>query len=88
MGYTEYMDAITRFNDMGTFIIEKPKPDDHHIFSYEKEVREKIHDLLRYESIREKGYSDDHLATEIGLFVLHLNRETLNIMSPRRKTQQ
>lgn len=75
-----YLKAVETFNSKGTFticfpgdaVIDKVVP-------YTDEIYEKVNDLERYENIRKQGFSDDHLATEIGLFVLHLNQVTLNI---------
>lgn len=75
-----YLKAVETFNSKGTFticfpgdaVIDKVVP-------YTDEIYEKLNDLERYENIRKQGFSDDHLATEIGLFVLHLNQVTLNI---------
>ena len=75
-----YMNAIKTFNNKGSFIISEPT---HHIICklipYTNEVIEKTVDLERYENLRKKGYSDDHLATEIGLFVLHINQITKGV---------
>ena len=39
------------------------------------DFRGKIRDLEQYQAIRVLGYSDDHLAAEIGLLVLELNQQ-------------
>ena len=73
----EYLNAILAFNKKGSFTIYTPSEfviDK--LIPYTNQIVEKTHDLERYEQVREKGFSDDHLATEIGLFVLHLNQIT------------
>ena len=75
-----YLKVVETFNSKGTFticfpgdaVIDKVVP-------YTDEIYEKLSDLERYENVRKQGFSDDHLATEIGLFVLHLNQVTLNV---------
>ena len=77
----QYLQAIDDFNTMSDFKIIYPSENViHKLIKYTSEIHEKMKDLDIYESIRKRGYSDDHLATEIGLFVLHLNQQTLNVL--------
>ncbi len=71
-----YIDTIDIFNKISGFTISQPKNDDinNKLEPYTQKIQELIKDLKRYESIRSKGFSDDHLATEIGLFVMHINQ--------------
>ena len=75
-----YFNAILEFNKKGSFTICTPSEFViNKLIPYTNEVVEKTSDLERYEQVRKKGFSDDHLATEIGLFVLHLNQITKGI---------
>lgn len=77
----QYLQAIDDFNTMSDFKIIYPSEIViQKLIKYTSEIHEKMKDLDIYESIRKRGYSDDHLATEIGLFVLHLNQQTLNVL--------
>ena len=71
-----YLDTIDIFNKISGFRILQPKNDEikNKLEPYTRKIQELIKDLERYESIRSKGFSDDHLATEIGLFVMHINQ--------------
>ena len=76
----EYLNAILTFNNKGSFTICEPSEYIiKKLIPYTNEVIEKTADLERYEQVRKKGFSDDHLATEIGLFVLHINQITKGI---------
>ena len=74
-----YIDTVTRFNAINGFEIVLPKSDE----MYEKlvplylEIIERlIIENTLYEKVRNEGFSDDHLATEIGLMVYEINRNT------------
>tara|TARA_Y100000389_G_C17413522_1_gene492320 strand:- start:355 stop:624 length:270 start_codon:yes stop_codon:yes gene_type:complete len=71
-----YLNTIDIFNKISGFRILKPINDDitKKLEPYTCKIKELIKDLERYEYIRSKGFSDDHLATEIGLFVMHINQ--------------
>lgn len=72
----DYLNVVHTFNAYNGFKIVLPKHD--HVYdtlvSYTAELLDLIKDVDRYENIREQGFSDDHLATEIGLTVLHINK--------------
>tara|TARA_Y100000389_G_C17376350_1_gene471864 strand:- start:51 stop:302 length:252 start_codon:yes stop_codon:yes gene_type:complete len=79
----EFVTAATRFNSLSDFklVIQNP----HSVGKMERfteELLQMTKKLEEYVSIRERGYSDDHLATEIGQFVLHLNQVALNVDIP------
>lgn len=73
---SSYLDAIREFNKLSGFQLVIPENEDivTRLEPYVEKVRERIVDVQKYESIRKRGFSDDHLATEIGLFVMHLNQ--------------
>tara|TARA_Y100000389_G_scaffold198753_1_gene235830 strand:+ start:5078 stop:5332 length:255 start_codon:yes stop_codon:yes gene_type:complete len=72
----DYLDVVHTFNKYNGFKIVLPKHD--HVYDtlvpYTTELLNLIKDVDRYENIRKQGFSDDHLATEIGLTVLHINK--------------
>lgn len=72
----ELIEAIHDFNQMSGFVIADPSSvsEKARLDGLAPKVRAHIPALARYQAIRERGYSDDHLATEIGLFVIHINR--------------
>lgn len=73
---SSYLETIQRFNEKSGFQILEPENDliKQKLESYTYKIEQLIKDLEIYESIRSKGFSDDHLATEIGLFVMHINK--------------
>lgn len=79
------MNVIDEFNSKNRFQINTPpaKYLPMLLNEYEDEIKGKIRDLERYEGIRFRGYSEDHLASEIGSFVLELNK----IISQMNRTE-
>lgn len=76
----KYLNAIIAFNKKGPFTICTPSDfviDK--LIPYTNAITEKTNDLERYEDVRRKGIIDDHLATEINLFVLHINQLTKGV---------
>jgi len=74
-----YINTVNRFNTINGFEIVLPKSDE----MYEKLVPLYLEIIDRliientlYEKVRKKRFSDDHLATEIGLMVYEINRKT------------
>ena len=74
-----YINTVNRFNTINGFEIVLPKSDE----MYEKLVPLYLEIIDRliientlYEKVRKKRFSDDHLATEIGLMVYKINRKT------------
>ena len=82
----EYMEAVRMFNSYDSFIIHTPSSRNSYedLLQYTDAIKEHTDMLKRYIDIRKKGFSDDHLATEIGLFVLHLNQTLLGVR-PNKK---
>ena len=78
MSVSSYQKAVEEFNEISGFVITLPKIQRVYdkLIPFIADIKEKKIDLLRYEDIRKQGYSDDHLATQIGSFVLHLNQIT------------
>jgi hypothetical protein len=72
----DYLNVVHTFNAYNGFKIVLPKHD--HVYDtlvpYTAELLNLIKDVDRYENIRKQGFSDDHLATEIGLTVLQINK--------------
>lgn len=79
-----FLSLVEKFNSISNFrIIEPSTPDTlARVTPFVDKVSAVIKSLERYQSIRDKGYSDDHLATEIGLFVLHINQVINNVADP------
>lgn len=73
---TDLIEAIRDFNKMSGFVIMDPSnaSDPKRLEGLAQKVCAQIPALARYQATRERGYSDDHLATEIGLFVMHINQ--------------
>ena len=74
-----YIDAVTRFNAINGFEIKLPENDELYetlVPLYLDKILELIEENIRYQGIRNEGFSDDHLATEIGLMVYEINRKT------------
>jgi len=74
-----YIDAVKRFNAINGFEIKLPENDDMYeilVPLYFDKILELIEENIRYEAVRNEGFSDDHLATEIGLMVYEINRKT------------
>ena len=74
-----YIDAVKRFNTINGFEIKLPKNNELYetlVPLYLDTILELIEENIRYEGVRNEGYSDDHLATEIGLMVYEINRKT------------
>lgn len=74
-----YIDAVKRFNTINGFEIKLPDNDDKYeklVPLYLDKIFELIEENIRYQGIRNEGFSDDHLATEIGLMVYEINRKT------------
>ena len=80
----QFISLVEKFNSISNFrIIEPSTPDTlARVSPFADKVSAVIKSLERYQSIRNKGYSDDHLATEIGLFVLHINQVINNVADP------
>lgn len=78
----KYIHAVKKFNAFNGFEINLSDNTEiyPHLIQYTDEVVEHTKMLERYHAIREQGFSDDHLATEIGLFVLHLNKKTNQLL--------
>lgn len=76
MSTNDLNEAIRDFNRMSGFVIMDPSSasDPKRLEGLAPKVRAQIPALARYQTIRKRGYSDDHLATEIGLFVMHINQ--------------
>ena len=74
-----YIDAVKRFNTINGFEIKLPKNNDLYetlVPLYLDKISELIEENIRYEAVRNEGFSDDHLATEIGLMVYEINKKT------------
>ena len=74
-----YIDAVKRFNTINGFEIKLPDNADKYeklVPLYLDKIFELIEENIRYQDIRNEGFSDDHLATEIGLMVYEINRKT------------
>ena len=74
-----YIDAVKRFNTINGFEIKLPKNNELYetlVPLYLDTILELIEENIRYEGVRNEGYSDDHLATEIALMVYEINRKT------------
>ena len=74
-----YIDAVKRFNTINGFEIKLPENDELYetlVPLYLDKILELIEENIRYQGIRNEGFSDDHLATEIGLMVYEINRNT------------
>ena len=74
-----YIDAVKRFNTINGFEIKLPDNDDMYetlVPLYLDKISELIKENIRYEDVRNEGFSDDHLATEIALMVFEINRKT------------
>jgi hypothetical protein len=80
------MNAVEEFNAKSGFRIIMPldnnKDNKNYAHAYamilnesKDDIQEMTRALERYEAIRARGYSDDHLASEIGSFVLDLNQK-------------
>ena len=74
----EYKNLVSEFNSLSGFIIQLPKNERvfESLIPFIDELGQMKLRLIEYERIRNRGYSDDHLATEIGSFVLRLNQIT------------
>ena len=75
-----YIDAVKRFNTINGFEIKLPDNDDKYetlVSLYLDKILELIEENIRYEGVRNEGFSDDHLATEIGLMVYEINRNSI-----------
>lgn len=72
----EYVHTVKRFNSFNGFKILLPHNEDRYtaLIPYTETINNLIKDVIRYESIRKQGFSDDHLATEIGLVVFEINQ--------------
>ena len=86
----EYTEAVRKFNAHESFMIHLPVSWNRfqELVEYTVAVKEHTALLKRYIKIRNQGYSDDHLATEIGLFVLHLNQTTLGVEGSNEKKKK
>jgi hypothetical protein len=75
-GKEAYVRAVKRFNSFNGFEILLPLNEERYtsLIPYTETVNNLINDVRRYEIIRRQGFSDDHLATEIGLVVFEINR--------------
>ena len=74
-----YIDVVNRFNAINGFEIVLPKSDEMYkklAPLYLETIERLIIENTMYEKIRTKNFSDDHLATEIGLMVYKINRKT------------
>lgn len=74
-----YIDAVKRFNTINGFEIKLPKNNELYetlVPLYLDTILELIEENIRYEGVRNEGFSDDHLATEIALMVYEINRKT------------
>ena len=78
------MNAIEEFNTKSGFRIIMPL-DNKDLTIILNESKDDIQEMTRaserYEAVRARGYSDDHLASEIGSFVLDLNQRILSLGS-------
>lgn len=74
-GKEAYVRAVNRFNSINGFEILLPREEDRYaaLTTYTETINNLIKDVIRYENIRKQGFSDDHLATEIGLVVFEIN---------------
>jgi hypothetical protein len=82
--YEREMNAIEEFNTKSGFRIIMPldNKDLTMILNQSKDdIQEMTRASERYEAVRARGYSDDHLASEIGSFVLNLNQRILSLGS-------
>lgn len=86
----EYTEAVRKFNAYDSFVIHLPVSWTKfgELVEYTEAIKEHTKLLNRYMNIRKQGYSDDHLATEIGLFVLHLNQTTLGVEGSNEKKKK
>jgi hypothetical protein len=86
----EYTESVRKFNAYDSFVIHLPVTWNkfRELVEYTEAVKEHTELLKRYLMIRNQGYSDDHLATEIGLFVLHLNQTTLGVERTNEKKKK
>lgn len=74
-----YIDAVKRFNTINGFEIKLPKNNELYetlVPLYLDKILELVEENIRYQGIRNEGFSDDHLAAEIGLMVYEINRKT------------
>ena len=79
----EFVTAATRFNDLSDFkLVIPPQQSVRRMECFTEELLQMTKKLEEYVSIRERGYSDEYLATEIGQFVMHLNQVALNVDIP------
>lgn len=81
---SRFVSLVEEFNKLSNFCIIAPSTPETlvRVAPFADKVSEVIKSLERYHSIRKRGYSDDHLATEIGLFVLHINQVINNVADP------
>jgi hypothetical protein len=79
------MNVIEAFNSKSGFQITIPSAKHLPMFlnnsTVVDDIQEMIRALDRYKATRDRGYSDDHLASEIGSFVLELNQKISSINS-------
>lgn len=85
MSTNDLNEAIRDFNRLSGFVIMDTSSvsNRERLAPLAAKIRAQIPALARYQAIRERGFSDDHLATEIGLFVLHINQVICGVMDAK-----
>lgn len=74
----DYMNAVTKFNSLSSFfqINTDCAPENYsHLSKYIDDIYSHYNLLIKYLNVKDQGFNDENLETEIGLFVYGLNAE-------------